>query len=93
LRWPWKFGELRQKLVLTPEEKRVIIFILVAFALGLATKCYRENHRQTLPPGDAKAGLQQQVTPVRSPDNKRARSCKLRKPSATPIIPPNSLSR
>jgi hypothetical protein len=41
-RWTW--GELRQRLVLTPEEKRVIGFILVAFLLGLGTKCYRDAH-------------------------------------------------
>ncbi|PYL08270.1 MAG: hypothetical protein DME34_05130 [Verrucomicrobia bacterium] len=92
MRWPWKFGELRQKLVLTPKEKRVIIFILLVFALGLATKCYRESHRQPLQPRDSKHGLQQQVTPVSSPEKKHTRGRKLRKPSATPTMPANSPS-
>jgi len=43
-RWQWE--ELRHKLVLTPEEKRVIIFVIAALFLGLATKCYRDTHPQ-----------------------------------------------
>jgi hypothetical protein len=42
----WKFGELKQRLVLTSEEKRVIAFILAAFVLGLAAKHYRDTHPQ-----------------------------------------------
>jgi len=30
--------------VLTREEKRVILFVVVAFALGVATKLYRDTH-------------------------------------------------
>jgi len=41
-RWQWE--ELRHKLVLTPEEKRVILFVVAAFLLGLGTKCYRDTH-------------------------------------------------
>ena len=33
-----------QKFVLTPEEKRVIVFILTAFILGSAVKHYRDTH-------------------------------------------------
>jgi hypothetical protein len=36
--------------VLTREEKRVILFVVVAFALGVATKLYRDTH----PPAPAK---------------------------------------
>jgi hypothetical protein len=43
-RWTWE--ELRHKLVLTPEEKRVIVFVLVALILGLGTKCHRDTHPQ-----------------------------------------------
>ena len=43
-RWNWE--ELRHKLVLTPEEKRVIAFIVAAFLLGLGTKCYRDTNAQ-----------------------------------------------
>jgi hypothetical protein len=31
----------REIFVLTPEEKRTVCFVLIAFALGLATKHYR----------------------------------------------------
>jgi hypothetical protein len=34
----------REIFVLTPEEKRTICFVLIAFILGLATKHYRETH-------------------------------------------------
>ncbi|PYK66847.1 MAG: hypothetical protein DME50_04315 [Verrucomicrobia bacterium] len=40
----FKFDQLRQRLILTPAEKRVVIFILVAFLLGLVTKYYRHAH-------------------------------------------------
>jgi hypothetical protein len=30
--------------VLTPEEKRALVFVLTAFLLGLATKYYRDTH-------------------------------------------------
>jgi hypothetical protein len=43
-RWQWE--ELRHKLVLTPEEKHVITFVVAAFVLGLATKFYRDMHPQ-----------------------------------------------
>jgi hypothetical protein len=42
----WNWHELRHKLVLTPEEKRVIGFVVAAFILGLGTKCYRDTHPQ-----------------------------------------------
>jgi hypothetical protein len=34
----------REIFVLTPEEKRTICFVLIAFVLGLGTKHYRETH-------------------------------------------------
>jgi hypothetical protein len=39
----FKFNQARQKFILTPAEKRVVIFVLTAFLLGLGTKCYRES--------------------------------------------------
>jgi hypothetical protein len=30
--------------VLTPEEKKTVCFVLIAFVLGLATKYYRDAH-------------------------------------------------
>jgi hypothetical protein len=44
-RWTW--AELRHRFVLTPEEKRVIGFVIAAVLLGLGTKCYRDTHRPT----------------------------------------------
>lgn len=41
-----KWTELKHRLVLTPEEKRVIIFVIAAIFLGVATKCYRDSHRK-----------------------------------------------
>ena len=38
----------REIFVLTPEEKRTVCFVLIAFVLGLATKHYRDTH--PLPP-------------------------------------------
>jgi hypothetical protein len=34
----------REIFVLTPEEKRAVCFVLIAFLLGLATKHYRTAH-------------------------------------------------
>ena len=34
----------REIFVLTSEEKATICFLLIAFVLGLATKCYRGRH-------------------------------------------------
>jgi hypothetical protein len=60
-RWGSKFDQARQRLLLTPTEKRVVVFVLAAFVLGLGTKCYRDAHpspsslapkptRETTPP-------------------------------------------
>ena len=43
------FDRLRQKFILTPTEKRVAVFVVAAFALGLATKCYRDAHPSPAP--------------------------------------------
>jgi hypothetical protein len=43
----WTWAELRHKFVLTPEEKRVIGFVIAAFLLGLVTKCYRDSRPLT----------------------------------------------
>ena len=49
--------------VLTPEEKRVVAFVLAAFVLGLGTKYYRDNHRQSPPPNETgQSGVRTQRT-------------------------------
>jgi len=42
----------REIFVLTPEEKRTVCFVLIAFVLGLATKHYRETHFRSPSPVD-----------------------------------------
>src|SRR5213078_1460924 len=49
-RWRFKFDRAGQRFVLTPREKRVLAFIMLAFVLGLATKYYRDTHRAPPPP-------------------------------------------
>lgn len=49
-----RFQALRQRFVLAREEKRVIVFVLLAFALGLAVKHYRDTHLQPLAPPSKK---------------------------------------
>jgi len=88
----WKFNELKQRLVLTREEKRVIAFILAAFVLGLAAKHYRDTHPQPAPYIDKKHPYSRGYRPSPSPSQPvtPARK-KMRKPrSGTPL--PNSSS-
>jgi hypothetical protein len=47
--WRFKFDEVRQRFRLTPTEKRVAVFVVAAFVLGLATKCYRAAHSSPTP--------------------------------------------
>jgi hypothetical protein len=47
--WRFKFDEVRQRFRLTPTEKRVAVFVVAAFVLGLATKCYRDAHSSPRP--------------------------------------------
>jgi hypothetical protein len=39
----------REIFVLTPEEKKTLCFVLIAFVLGLATKHYRDAHPVSSP--------------------------------------------
>jgi hypothetical protein len=43
----WSWAELKHRLVLTSEEKRVIIFVIAVFLLGVGTKCYRDARPKT----------------------------------------------
>jgi hypothetical protein len=44
-----RFKIVRDRFILTPEEKRVIVFVVVAFSLGLVVKHYRQSHPRLLP--------------------------------------------
>lgn len=58
----------REILVLTPEEKRTIAFVLIMFLLGLATVRYRGAH--SVPP--SKIGVNETATTTSRPAQKRA---------------------
>jgi hypothetical protein len=50
------------RLVLTKEEKRIVLFVVSAFLLGLAVKFYRDRHPQPVQPGERKP-LEMQARP------------------------------
>src|SRR5262249_9662606 len=45
----FKFDEVSQRFRLTSTEKRVALFVLAVFVLGLITKCYRYAHSSPTP--------------------------------------------
>ena len=61
-------GSKRHRLVLTPEEKRTVCFILVAFLFGLGAKGYRASH--SVPP--MRTAISQTALIVGLPAQKRA---------------------
>jgi hypothetical protein len=60
----------REIFVLTPEEKRIICFVLAMFVLGFATVRYRTNH-STAPP---KIAVNETASATDRPAQKRAES-------------------
>ena len=58
----------RQRFVLTPEEKRTVCFVLIAFLLGVGAKHYRERH--AVPP--LKTAVVETSRTVALPAEKRA---------------------
>jgi hypothetical protein len=74
-RWRSSFDALKQRFVLTREEKRVIIFIVVAFALGLTARHYRGAHSPAPDTVDNKHSYTraQRVSPSSIPSRKNAR--------------------
>jgi hypothetical protein len=52
----------REIFVLTPEEKKTVCFVLIAFLLGLATKYYRDAHPAA--PLKSVATARDRVTPA-----------------------------
>jgi hypothetical protein len=68
-------GGRRQLLVLTPEEKKTVAFVLVALFLGIATKQYREAH--AIPP--RKTAIVEVAKTVGLPAQKRAEAKRRKK--------------
>jgi hypothetical protein len=66
-RWREKLTAVRHRFVLTSEEKKVIVFVLAAFVLGLGAKYYRERHPQPPVKIDAKHARVQRLSPSPSP--------------------------
>jgi hypothetical protein len=58
----------REIFVLTPEEKRILSFVLIIFLLGLATAKYRAAH--AIPP--SKIAVNETATTTSRPAQKRA---------------------
>jgi hypothetical protein len=54
------------RVVLTPEEKTALVFVVAAFVLGLTTKHYRDMHRHLSPAPAVQAG--QTATPASDSD-------------------------
>ena len=67
-RWTW--AQLKHRLVLTAEEKRVVIFVMLAFLLGLGTKCYRDRRPQTPVKIEKKRALLRKTYDALKPDGK-----------------------
>jgi hypothetical protein len=80
--WRARLETWRHRLVLTREEKRVLAFVVIAFALGLTTKHYRDNHPQVAPKIDDKTSSQQGTTKSKSSPRKP------RKKSPAPVFSP-----
>ena len=66
----------REIFVLTPEEKRTVVFVLIMFLLGLATAHYRAAH--SLPP--AKIAVDDTAAATGRPAQKRAEAKRPRPP-------------
>jgi hypothetical protein len=80
-------AELR--FVLTREEKRVIIFIVVAFALGLSAKHYRGVHSPTPDKIGNKHSYSraQRASPSSTPSRKNARISSSKKNAESTALP------
>jgi hypothetical protein len=83
----------RQIFVLTPEEKRVLVFVLVAFVLGWGAKHYRDTHPQ--PPSiDKKHPWRTHATTTPSPSPQKAqRKPQKKKQTSTPLLDPSIIDQ
>jgi len=81
--WRFKFDEVMQRFRLTPTEKRIAVFVLAAFVLGLATKCYRDAHPSAslLQPNKTRTKF---ASPASGSTPARKRTAKARKRGAQP---------
>ena len=60
----------REIFVLTPEEKRTICFVLLAFLLGLATKHYRATHSPPVSKSEVTHSISASPDPAQKPVNR-----------------------
>jgi len=87
-------GPRRQIFVLTPEEKRVLAFVLVAFVLGLGAKHYRDTHPQPPPSIDKKHPGRTDATTTPSSSPQRAqREPHKKKQISTPLLDPSIIDQ
>ncbi|HLW36571.1 MAG TPA: hypothetical protein VKS98_13020 [Chthoniobacterales bacterium] len=63
----WRWEELRHRLVLTSEEKRVVTFVIAALLLGVGTKHYREGRPKPPLKVEKKHAASHPVRPDASP--------------------------
>jgi hypothetical protein len=66
----------REIFVLTPEEKRTVCFVVLAFVIGLATQHYRAAHAVT----PLQAAVDHTMTTAAHPAPPRAKSKRARPP-------------
>jgi hypothetical protein len=84
----------RQIFVLTPEEKRVLVFVLVAFVLGLSAKHYRDTHPQPPLSIDKKHPWRTYATTTPSPSPQKAqRKPQKKKQTSTPLLDPSIIDQ
>ena len=84
----------RQIFVLTPEEKRVLAFVLVAFVLGLGAKHYRDTHPQPPPSIDKKHPWRTHTTTTPSSSPQKAqREPQKKKQTSTPLLDPSTVDQ
>ena len=82
-------GALRQRIVLTPEEKRVLCFVLAAFFLGVTVKHYQNTHGETLLAPGANHPFVRVDHTATSPLKKTQKKQRKKTPSAIPPMEAN----
>jgi len=90
--WGARFEALRNRLVLTPKERRIIAFVVTAFFVGLCAKCYRETHPQKPPKMDKKHPGQKHQTALPSSAPSPAKMMRESRPFIS-VSPPQSTEK